>query len=650
MSSVKEPKATRTPQELLDAAESCIPSELEKALSLLDVAMEALDSSETGDLQGKVLAQRAQVNAMLHRTDEALNDGKAALQIYRKTGNRRGEAAVLNTLAVTREQSGDYTNSFLMQQECLEILEELDIPEGKAQVACNMGLTCSYLGDLDQAIELYQRSLTEWEKLPAHKGKAHLLVNLGFAHSSVEEFDQAHECFKEALKIYGPDDPFHTCLIHVNIASAYFGQGNSEAARKHAEIALAESRGLANPSRRAHGLECMGWILLEEGRPEEARGFLEEARTLYAEVGLARGEAIALRHLAKLYKDSPSSAAATLLEAERIARDTGMKPILVDILGDLHKLSLAGEKWKEAHDYLLQKTNAERAIFRESTNLKLKTLRMGMKLEQSRLEAEQERIRSTELAKVLEEVEAQKNRAEEESRQKSEMLNFAAHDLRNLIWGVTGPAELIAIEQDFLKDHPEIRSLTEALKESADVLEETLHNVLNAASIENGKLDAERQSVCLIDLLRQTVHHWQPAAKKKGQSLVLEADGESIHADLDPKLIKDCLHNLVSNAIKYSPHHSTVTTGLEVMENEVAFFIADEGPGLTPEDKARMGRLFQTLSAQPTDKESSIGVGLAVVKKFAELHGGRLDVETPGSGGSIFRIFLPRDRTDGAPS
>jgi len=313
----------------------------------------------------------------------------------------------------------------------------------------------------------------------------------------------------------------------------------------------------------------------------------------------------------------------------------------IDILGDLYELSLDRDRWKEAHDYLLQKTNQERSIIKESSNLKLKTLQMGMKLEQSRLETERERERASELAKALAEIEAQKNRAEEESRQKSEMLNFAAHDLRNLIWGVTGPAELIALEKKAMKDFPEIESLIDALKQSANALEDTLHNVLNAAAIENGKLQPDLEEVIPYQLLRDTVEHWNPAAVKKEQSLKLLPNNNSLRVKLDPKMIKDCLHNLISNAIKYSPHNATITTGLESHPGEIAFNVTDEGPGLTEEDRHRMGRLFQTLSAQPTDKELSIGVGLAIVKKFTELHGGRLEVETPASGGSVFRLFLP---------
>jgi len=632
----------RSARALLDEAQSCIPSDLQKALSLLNEALSPNRQTVEPDLVSDLLANRAQVKTMMNLASEAWEDGKAALERYRAAGNRRKEASVLNILAIAKEGQGDYTGSFLLQQECLGILQELDFPEAVAQVTSNMGLTCTYLGDWDQALELYQKSLSEWDKLPEHKGKANLLVNLGFAHSSIDQFDQALDCYDEALCIYGTEDPYRTSLIHANIATALIGKDKLGDALKHAEVALEESKGQPNRSRQAHATECMGVLQLELGNTKEARKLLEEARNIYCEVGLPRGEAISLRNLAKLEKESPSSSAAYLLEAERIARQSGMKPILIEILGDLHEISRDQGRWKDAHEYLARKTSEERSMVRESTNLKLKTLEMAIKLGQSQQETERERIRATELAHALREAEEQKQRAEEESRQKSEMLNFAAHDLRNLIWGVTGPAELIAGEKATLSRFPEIKTLVDTLQESAIVLEDTLQNVLNAAAIDNGKLEASRQRIRPLELLRATVEHWQSASARKEQSLVLVETHADHETDLDPKLIKDCLHNLISNAIKYSPLRSKVTVGLEVTPDTTAFYVADQGPGLTEDDKRRMGRLFQTLSAKPTNEESSVGVGLAIVKQFSELHGGRLEVDSPESGGSIFRILLPR--------
>src|SRR5690606_18377680 len=114
-------------------------------------------------------------------------------------------------------------------------------------------------------------------------------------------------------------------------------------------------------------------------------------------------------------------------------------------------------------------------------------------------------------------------------------------------------------------------------------------------------------------------------------------------ADVDPIRVRQLLENLLSNAIKYSPAGKTVCIRLRPRQPSGARLeVADEGPGLSEDDRARLFQKFRRLSARPTNREGTSGLGLAIVKAIVDAHGGRVWAESPGlHRGSTFIIELP---------
>jgi len=100
--------------------------------------------------------------------------------------------------------------------------------------------------------------------------------------------------------------------------------------------------------------------------------------------------------------------------------------------------------------------------------------------------------------------------------------------------------------------------------------------------------------------------------------------------------------------VKYSPIGGRIRVSVGREEDEAVIRVADEGPGLSPEDSARLFGRFQRLSAKPTGGESSTGLGLSIAKRIIDLHKGRIFVETPPSGGAVFAIALQLRRESDA--
>jgi signal transduction histidine kinase len=114
----------------------------------------------------------------------------------------------------------------------------------------------------------------------------------------------------------------------------------------------------------------------------------------------------------------------------------------------------------------------------------------------------------------------------------------------------------------------------------------------------------------------------------------------------DTDRIREAIDNLVSNAIKYSPIGGRITVIVTHDEDNATIRVCDQGAGLSPEDLGRLFGRFQRLSAKPTAGESSTGLGLSIVKRIIDMHGGDVTAESSGPGqGSIFTITLPATET-----
>jgi signal transduction histidine kinase len=114
----------------------------------------------------------------------------------------------------------------------------------------------------------------------------------------------------------------------------------------------------------------------------------------------------------------------------------------------------------------------------------------------------------------------------------------------------------------------------------------------------------------------------------------------------DTDRIREAIDNLVSNAIKYSPIGGKIAVLVTRDEDNTTIRVRDEGAGLSPEDLGRLFGRFQRLSAKPTAGESSTGLGLSIVKRIIDMHGGEVTAASAGPGqGSTFTITLPATET-----
>jgi signal transduction histidine kinase/DNA-binding NarL/FixJ family response regulator len=226
---------------------------------------------------------------------------------------------------------------------------------------------------------------------------------------------------------------------------------------------------------------------------------------------------------------------------------------------------------------------------------------------------------------------------------KNEVLGTVAHDLRSPLSVILGRTELmtelatmtpLVIER--LKDQlGHIRS-------SAGQMTEMLNDLISDAMMDAHNITIRHERVDLVPILGDIASASRALAEKKGQSIQVISPPHQFW-NCDPDRLREAVENLVSNAVKYSPRGGRIELAMDVEGGDTVLIrVTDEGAGLSEEDLARLFGRFQRLSAKPTGGESSTGLGLSIVKRIVELHGGGIDAESPGPGqGATFTIRLP---------
>ncbi len=224
---------------------------------------------------------------------------------------------------------------------------------------------------------------------------------------------------------------------------------------------------------------------------------------------------------------------------------------------------------------------------------------------------------------------------------KEEILALVSHEIKNK---ATPIRELTRMAVEELHGATGADHAVEMLHHVTDAADQLIRSVNGTLLRESGNSDGvvpvfEWSNVSL--LAEASVRGHAPSAIKKNIALKAEI-APACETLADEFLLGEVFENLIGNALKFSQSGTTVSVFLAKKEDSLVFSVADEGPGLTEEDRRRLFRKYQTLSAKPTGGESSSGIGLYLSNKIVAMHKGSLEAASEGSGkGSTFTVTLP---------
>jgi signal transduction histidine kinase/CheY-like chemotaxis protein len=248
---------------------------------------------------------------------------------------------------------------------------------------------------------------------------------------------------------------------------------------------------------------------------------------------------------------------------------------------------------------------------------------------------------------------------EQASQLKSEFLASMSHELRTPLNSILGFSDLLLRQFDSLTLRQ--TKYLRVIEDSGQHLLQLINDILDLSKIESGKVELELEPVSIPDLCLQCQEMVQPRVNKKRLTLSLDLDDRLTQANLDERRVRQILINLLSNAVKFTPEGGQIKLSCQIaygnqLQSEmyrpdcspinlstpyVCIAVEDTGIGIPSEKWHLLFRPFQQIDASLTRQHEGTGLGLALTKRLAELHGGTVSLESVANQGSTFRVWLP---------
>ena len=261
------------------------------------------------------------------------------------------------------------------------------------------------------------------------------------------------------------------------------------------------------------------------------------------------------------------------------------------------------------------------------------------------------RLAADDTQKLNDRLETALKKAEAASLAKTSFLNNMSHDIRTPMNVILGYAQLME-EELKEKDLPETKEHLEKLQQSGKLLLSIINNVLDMARIESGKMEID-ESYSRIEDIRQSVFTvFDAEARKKKIAFRYSVNVEHEHVLTDVTKVKEIFVNILSNAMKYTPSGGSVTVSLEELPcDEPGYMImrtrvSDTGIGMSQDYLTRIFEAFTREKNTTRSKIAGTGLGMSIVKRYVDLLGGTIQVESELGKGSTFTVTLKHKIAD----
>lgn len=223
-------------------------------------------------------------------------------------------------------------------------------------------------------------------------------------------------------------------------------------------------------------------------------------------------------------------------------------------------------------------------------------------------------------------------------------LGGVAHDLRNPLSALEMSVAFLLVDGP-TRSPERVQQTVERIGRQITRMKRMLEDFLDFAKIEAGLLDLRFEACDARRIVEEVVELFEGMSQDHALEVRLPAEPALVH--WDHVRIEQVLTNLVSNAIKYSPSGTRVEVSLEPQADQIELRVVDHGMGMAPKDLARIFEPFRRVGLS-NGNVPGVGLGLFVVRKIVEAHGGRIDVESTVGRGSTFRVVLPTGLDDRA--
>jgi len=378
--------------------------------------------------------------------------------------------------------------------------------------------------------------------------------------------------------------------------------------------------------------------------------FLRRSRSELKDIRLRRGEEwTRLRQPGEKPEKDPAHPVVLRREVEVRRPDRGRDAVGIELVFDGDELLREGRGlFKEslkttALVFVLVLLLGIPASLWTGTRLAQSIERLGIGMERMAAGKDHRMIPSAskdEMGQLIAKFNTMARRLQELERLKKDFINSITHDLKT-------PLNVIESYVNLMQENPaldtESRDYLGTIRESTRGLSRFINQLLDAARIERGmlKLDRKRADVCA--LVRDTVKFFEVWAREGGVGLTADLPAHAIEAAVDPQRLTQVLHNLIGNAVKFTPEGGKVRVYAAPSSAggspAVEIGVRDTGPGIAPADQARIFKPFERMESAA--EIEGTGLGMHIARTIVDLHGSRLRLESAPGEGSRFFFILP---------
>lgn len=232
----------------------------------------------------------------------------------------------------------------------------------------------------------------------------------------------------------------------------------------------------------------------------------------------------------------------------------------------------------------------------------------------------------------------------EADRRKDEFLAMLAHELRNPMATIRSGLQILSLtgSDNQISTGDRVASTLTMMNRQTDHLIRLVDDLLDVSRISQNKIELQMQRLNLVDLVRHAADSMREMYRQQGRSLQVTIPAFPIHVKGDSTRLTQVVINLLSNGLRYTNEGGNVWLSLEQTDRKAILQVRDNGIGLAKDQLSAIFELFVQADNSLARSRGGLGLGLTLVKRLLEMHGGRVEVQSEGLGkGSTFSVYLP---------
>ncbi|WP_150269964.1 response regulator [Paenibacillus tepidiphilus] len=326
-----------------------------------------------------------------------------------------------------------------------------------------------------------------------------------------------------------------------------------------------------------------------------------------------------------------------------------------------HEIEMTARQKEEIATQAAQLLNQKEELEAQTVQLQKQTLQLQEQKEELEVQTEELRAQTEELSasqeslqKQVELTEAQKEEIKAQAEEiflaaqyKSEFLANVSHELRTPLNSLLILSQILAENKEGNLGAKQLEYVHTIFSAGKDLLQ-LIDEILDLAKMEAGKMNVVLEPVVLQHLSTQVYRHFEQQAKKKHIRFDVHCDSRLPDALVsDGHRIQQIMNNLLSNALKFTPEHGSVSLSIRTEGEEIVFSVSDTGIGIPASKLESIFEAFQQADGTTSRKYGGTGLGLTICRELASMLGGRIEVDSSEGKGSTFSLFLPAKPAEG---